>query len=294
MDFLQAIAPTTREWATLTLFAALMALTIWKGNGAKAFGGVLRAMVQPSLLVIFALYAAAVTAAVWLTSYVGLWQPVMLKDTIVWAMAVGLPLTMSVMDSKVFKVFLGGAAKKALGFGAVASLYLSLLTFSYGFELLLQAWLFIVGALSVMAHHKDEYRPIRFLFDFLLTATVLWMVIRTGLSIADGLDVVSPIRTFLALVTLTALLMPWTYVLGLIANAEKTIKMVTFFSEKRHDRRPRITVHLAYLLFVAPRFSHASHFLGRWWTELADAPDWSAARAIIKRFKESERDKVAK
>src|SRR5687768_1337759 len=82
---------TTRELASIILLLVLLFWSLPRRDVRAAMAGVAKAFLERKVLSVFILYALYIAAWTWVAAQRGIWEPSLLKDTVVWFVVTGFP-----------------------------------------------------------------------------------------------------------------------------------------------------------------------------------------------------------
>ena len=128
---------SNREIASLVWLAIGLTWASTHVNIFKLVAPILRVTFRRAILSIIAVMTTYVACVVWLLSQAGLWNATQLKETIIWAIAVGLVAIMdAVRDDDPYRV-IGRFLKDAIAVTIFVEFLVGLSSFNLAIELLL-------------------------------------------------------------------------------------------------------------------------------------------------------------
>jgi len=144
-----------RERASLVWLGVLAIVALSSKRTRTSLIGVLRAAFAPKLLRIWVAYVVWIAVLIQLLDVIGLWRPVVSKDTIVWATTAGLVLLATFTDvSK--SGFFRSAIRKTIGVSVFLEYLVTLATFSLWVELALQPFVFFFAAAPIVVRDSTQ------------------------------------------------------------------------------------------------------------------------------------------
>lgn len=280
---------TNREMATgilVTLFLGIfLVVPSLRRSTGPSFKAVIRAFfawrLQLSLFV-YVLYASVI---VWLAHRVGFWDPGLLKDTIFVVVFAGVPLLFSAHKVADEATFLRSVGARLLGISAFIAFYVSLGSLPLWAELILQPVAATFAAVSAVAHHKAEHRPVEKLANGVLGLIGVGLLLYTtvlAFTTWDKHDLEESLRSFVLAVWLTAALVPFVYPFAFATQVGAILAMLPFFNERR---KPPRRVRLAVVLGLQFRTAFAVSFDGPWRRRVAVSESYREARQVMADFR---------
>ncbi len=214
-------------------------------NIRSSIGGVLKALLQPKLAILFGSTILSVGVLCWLLSTIGFWVRDQLPATCLWTVLSGFFLggrTLSAEDDQGYfrRLFLD-----CLKITVVLEFLIVGYSFSLPTELVLVPVMTFLALSIEISRSKVELVSIRKLFEWIITAVVVFVVWKAVWSIWDRPDAFFTTKTgrnFLLPMLLTAGSIPFLYLLhcySTIENARIQMDLKTFQSDelKRYARR---------------------------------------------------------
>lgn len=274
---------TNRELASLFWLVVLAAWILSKPDIRSAVGRAMLSFLSPKLLVPFVLFVGWMLGAVWVYSWVGLWQPRMAKDTLFWAIpAFGLFVgaTKAAEEERFFRRRLLQAA----GLTALAEFYLNFATLDLVWELVLQPVIFLLSILPFAAGRDPGSEATKRWASRLLAVIVVGLFVPPTLELINGastIDVAERAEDFALPFLLTAAAMPVVYALSLYASYEVAFIRMSFATP---DRRVPWKARLALISTFHLRHRAVHTFAGTWPRELVEATSLREARKVIREY----------
>ena len=255
-----------REIATGVWFLFAVILCLFHKDLRSGIWGIVRAVVQTKLLVLFGSLALNIVALCWLFSQLGLWASDQLIPTILWFFFSGIALTgrsLSVKEDEMyFRPLLWDSVRIIEIFEFVVVAY----SFSLLVEFFLVPIMVFVGLIIVFADRGKEYASVKTLFEWIAFVVVIGMLWKSVGSIwqqPEAFFTAQIGRNFLLPFLLTAGSIPFFYFwycYSHIENACIQVRRKTFQSNelKRYARKRLFTTFMVrpWLLQRAVRQFH--------------------------------------
>ena len=242
--WLQANFPNRQIATGIWLFIGFV-LCFLSRNIRSSTGGVLKALVQRKLVILFGWTILNVGVLCWLLSMIGLWGRDQLTATILWTALSGLALAGRTLSAGNDQGYFKRLVVDCLKITVVLEFLVVGYSFSLPIELLL-VFIMTILALSIeLSRAKDELASVSTLFEWIVAgvvAFVLWKAVWGIWDRPDPFFTTKTGRNFLLPMLLTAGSIPFLYVLHCYSNIELArirIGQKTFQSDelKRYARR---------------------------------------------------------
>ena len=230
----------TGIWLLIALFPCFFSRNI-----RSSIGGVLKALLQRKLVILFGLTILNIGVLCWLLSTTGLWGRDQLAATFFWTVLSGFSLagrTLSAGDDQGYfkRLFLD-----CLKITVVLEFLVVGYSFSLPIELVLVPVLTILALSIEVSRTRDEFASVRKLFEWVVAAVVVFVLWKAVWSIWDRLDAFFTTKTgrnFLLPMFLTVGSIPFLYFLHCYSNVEIArirMDLKTFQSDelRRYARR---------------------------------------------------------
>lgn len=257
---------TNREIATLIIFGlgfVFVVLKLGLRQTAASILDLIKALHWKVLLTI-GLYIIYAVGLVWAAAAIGLWEPVLLKDTVIWVVFSGLPVLFRAHHVKDGQLLVKRTLAETFGVSVFIVFYVNLHSFSILWEVVLQLALTILVLLELVARHQGEKtRPVANGASFLITAIAIFLLWTTTSWFIDNWGSVDQSQLWLSLAMalwFPLVLLPFIYVVAYAMHCESTLKMLTFFNDRK---RPKLGVRLGYLVGTHGSARFASGQIGR-------------------------------
>jgi hypothetical protein len=290
-------ALSNREVATLIWTGTLaIALVVWVIRDSKirsSFASVARAFLAWKIQLVLATYLLYAAGAVLLAYRLGLWEPDLLKDTLIVTLGVGLPLAMNAYTVRDGKSLVSDVARKTIGIAALLAFYLGVESLPLWCELVLQPVLVFLVLLGLVAQRKAETRSVASFTNALVLVITLALLAYTTVKIVQnwaGYDRVDQFAEFAVSVWLPLALLPFIYVLAFVMHCESIFVRLPYYNQKK---TPQLRVRFALLLGLHFSARLASSFTGKAPAEIARAKGFRVALRIMRSFRQSLRDEAA-
>lgn len=275
---------SNREVASLILLGLFLAFALTIPSVRKALRPLAVTFFTPRIVLPLLAYAGFIVLIVFAGAQVRMWEPSLLKDTLVWSLVSGIVLFFK-FDEASKEGFVGRRVRAALSAAVFVEFYLNLISFWLIWELLVQATASALLVFAVVAEFDAKTKGIA------RAARVLLALIGGGLLIATAFELFRTIgtlepadmaRSFLLPLWLTAASLIFIYVLALYANYELAFMRLDRMAK---TRRARWRSKLALVVGLNVRNPDVHHFGGGWLTELASAATWGDALRKVREWR---------
>lgn len=279
-------------WVGL-LALGLLIWTIRDRSLRMQVGGLIKTAVHPRLAAAFLATLGAVAAATWLLALAGVWTPVLLKDALVFGIAVALPLA---FRQSVFKgsATFAGLLAVLLGPAAAVELLTNLATFPLLVELVLVPVVAFIAMVGAYRKAKLGKRGAEVFLVVVGLAFLTWSV-ATFVPSATAADWTLVARTAAYLALLSLMFAVYVIVFGIVVVFTDKFHTINF---REGDMRHRLRAKLALVRVFA---GHAGDL-----ARLAPIDIWSiaeqrtfadatrvASQARQRRYDQEEADRAA-
>jgi hypothetical protein len=258
---------SSREWATVFWLLVLLCLVLAKPELRRSMVGVLRAFLAWKVLAIVVVVAVWLSLLVVAGRAVGLWNPGLWKDTVVWFVASGIVLGFASLRATKEGAFFKSELKKLLGVSVLIQFVMNLYTFHFLVEVPLQALLVPLFAVSVYAAHQGEHAQAKRLVDGTIgvigcsaLAATIWGIVDTW----GSLDMKQKLLELAFSVWVPLLMLPLVYGVALVMVYELCFIRIGFRVKRPLGLREKRQVVLGTRarLATAKRFSSSpTHLL---------------------------------
>lgn len=279
-----------REWAMLSWLAVVFILVMSISRVRSEIPTIARQAAHPKILVPFTVmtvYVAALVLVGWLAA---VWNPLMLKGTVVWFVGSGLALFVNLEKVWSEPGFFRRKALSLLAPTVFVEYFINLFVFSLLVELILQPFLAMLVALQLVVDKNPRQLRLRKFFKFLLglaTAVLFLLAAVKFIRLWDQHDVGTLVLDFALPVVLTVVTLPFIYAMAVYSRYEPAFVQV---DSTIADSRSRWRVKLALLTTMPGRIRHANAFGIYWATKAGAARSFAETRKVIKQFLASKRE----
>ncbi|WP_324718073.1 hypothetical protein U7230_07360 [Carboxydochorda subterranea] len=215
---------STREIATAIWLVVFLVLVLRKAEVRHEVAGVLRAGAHPKIVLPIVCLAAYTALAVWALRTVSLWNPALLKETVLWFVLTGLATASEAITSASPHRVIRTAVRDSLRVVVLFEFLVGSYTFPLFWELILVPLVVIVSMMDIVARRDRKSSEI--------AAFLHWIQVVVGLAIVgsalyqaaiDYATLVSPgtLRIIALGPILTLMFIPAIYVLLLCTNYEE-------------------------------------------------------------------------
>ncbi len=242
--WLQANFPNRQIATGIWLFIGFV-LCFLSRNIRSSIGGLLKALVQRKLVMLFGWAILNVGVLCWLLSMIGLWGRDQLTATVLWTAVSGLALAGRTLSAGNDQGYFKRLVVDFLKITVVLEFLIVGYSFSLPIELLLVFVMTTLVLLIEVSRTKDELASVRRPFEWIVAGVVAFVLWKAVWGIWDRPDAFFTTKTgrdFLLPILLTAGSIPFLYVLHCYSNIELArirIGQKTFQSDelKRYARR---------------------------------------------------------
>lgn len=249
---------------------------------------VIRAFLAQQIVTVFALFYAWIAVLVFLMSRVGLWEPAMLKDTLLWGIAGAALVGSSVKAAKepgYFRRHVGDA----VGLAALAEFYLNFADLGLIPELIVQPVLLFAVLVPIVLPQSKENNPTLRLFAGLRVLLVLLLFVPPAVHLVadrNSIDWAETGRDYLLPILLTLWALVFIYLLSVYSGYEQLFLHMWFANDKRSAPAP---VKLAVFTKFHIRNREVNAFAGDWPRRLVTADGFRASRTVIDEYRADRR-----
>lgn len=280
---------TSREAASLTLLLIFIVFAIVKSKDRRqlknSWGDVVKQTLRPKVLQVILVYGATIAALTYQAAWIGLWDVMLLKDTLVLAIFSGIPLLIfKSLEADDGKQLLLSITKETFGVTALAITYVNLTSLPYVLELLLQT-LVVILIFGVNFNKRDPSqastvalfnRLLGFIGISLFVWVSNWLIQRH-----DTYDWGQQLRSFAFSVYLPITMIPFAYMLGIIASAETKLVLLQI-----HNKQVKKSTKLAMIIGFHGSLRYVRAFCGQWLIDVANAKSYHEARDVMCRYRQ--------
>jgi hypothetical protein len=185
VDFLNS-----REKAVVLWTVAIVVYAAVKGEGVVAsFVGVLRALVQPKLVLLFGSAALYCAGLVLLAIKAGLWHTTAVNETVYWFIGSGLVLVGNATHaSRRAPDYLNRLLGRAVRFTLIVEFLVTLYVFPFVVELFLVPLIVVFVGMQVVAEHDPAMAAEKRVIDGVLIAIGFALMVYVAVSAIGNLD----------------------------------------------------------------------------------------------------------
>ncbi|RKS85295.1 hypothetical protein DEU37_2761 [Microbacterium sp. AG790] len=228
----------------------------------SGFAAVGKALWNRHVIGVLLAYFAWVSLCVLGASAIGLWQLSLLKDTILSALVVGLPLLFRALNNKSGGLLLRNVAKEALGLSAFVAFYVNLSPLPLWAEILLQMVLILLVLMQVAVQRIDPstgQKAVSGCVNFALVALGIGLITWSTIRLVTEWTTLDQKELFLQLfmaVWLPLALFPFLYGFAYVAAVEGILSRISRLNDDVDWReKAGILVGLSFSLRTAKAFS---------------------------------------
>ena len=280
--------PNNRQWAFMFWIVVLLGWMLVRKDTRLSIGDAFRVASSPRIFVPVAILVAWVVGLVWAASRINLWDGDRITDTVFWFITAGLVLFGRLDKVRKEPHFVRRSALATLELSALVEVLSELFVLNLVTELILQPVFALVGGMSVVAAQKSEYRRVKRLVDGLIVAASLAILMYAIVNLItnwNGLDKGDLLQQFTLPVWLTVGVLPYIYLLGLVAAYELAFIRIDWKSEFGWLARARAKLILLASFHIRARGIGA--FSGPWQHKLAAATSFREGRRVVRDFRQA-------
>jgi hypothetical protein len=283
------VALTNRELASLILLGAAAVLAFRKDPSLPS--GLLGAL-RP-ILYIFVLFVAWMAVVVYAFAQLGLWEPWLFKDTLIWFGA-GFALILNADRAGKEENFFRRRGLEPISVAALVGIFVNEAGYDVVPELGLQLLALLVIVMSVMP--ADKRTPVMSRLYVFLTAVVAVALFAPPLIDLAGrlgtIDFAATARFFLLPVWMTLFALPFVYVLATGSAFESALNHLQRAAERQGRPLP-LWMKLAVILSTGFSLRGASRVTGMWAADVVKTTSFREARRVLKSLKAGDDLKAA-
>lgn len=280
-----------RQLATLILLAIVALVVAIKAPLRQSAAGIFKSFVHVKVAAPFLLYMAWLVGVHWLVSKTGLWNDKLLGDSIFWVGVTGFALVFRVVipskNPNLFKPLLLDLLKITAFFVA----FLNIKLLGLGGEVALQVVLTLLVMLRTVAAAKAEFKASLRIYDALILAISVGMIVYTVVSLSHDwrrVDWWHEGRKFLLPFWLTLGAIPYLYCIGLLSRCESLFMM---FKLADQPNRATVWAKFGVVLALRGRLNEIQNF--RSYTYLVhDARSVRDGMAAVRRYRETKERRI--
>jgi hypothetical protein len=274
-----------RELAVLVWAGVAVLVMLVPRTTRHSLGEVAKAFAHPKVLVTtlgLAVCTAGLCAA---AAEIGLWDPDLLKETVIWFLGVGFGLMMNM--SRAFKEddFFIRAIRRTVGITLLVEFFINVAVLPFLVELLLAPAIVFLVLMSQFAAREEETRVIKPIADGCLSVIGLGLFLFVAVKVltdVSGFLRDEPEETLLLPVWLTSGVLPYVYLLGLWSSYQQNFR---FIDQRERRRWPRTRAKLALVSVLKARARDVDRFRLPAVHELTEAGSWAAACRVAREFR---------
>ena len=285
---------SNREQASLILICIFLSWVLSRRESRVRIPQLIRTFLRPAILLPLLVMFAYVLFEVWIGFQLGWWSNELVKETVIWSVVSGAVLSFKgVLDANKNPFFFRNTATATIAPTVFIAFFLNLASLSLLAEVALQFILAPVTMLSAFAHARADRKhgPVKKLCDAILSLVGFSWLAFTVHHVYESwnqLDGHLLFQKLLLPIWLTIGLLPFLFALSLYAAYEHPFRQINSETRVFWVRwRARIAMMMT-LRFKARDIVHFRHF---WTKRLVDTNALGEARAVVRQFEESLRDR---
>ena len=275
-------ALNSREWAVAIWLAVGIVACLTQRDLRSGFCAVLASLLKPKIATPILAMVAYIAILVGGAAHIRLWESDLTGGTIVWFFGSALALFFNSVDAPKDPHYMRTALARAAGVTILVEGFVNLYVLPLGVELLLVPTITLLVAMAAIAEMKPELAqaraPINFILGALGIALLLYVTIRLASSLS-GPSLTHLLRDLALPIWLSLALLPYTYIVGLLATYELAFLHLRF-AEPVTPRALR-RAKLALILGAHGRAHDLVGLAPPWTRRLVSAPTLVEARHVV-------------
>ena len=278
-----------RELATLIWLAVAAAWVLSHRNLRSGIAGLLGSLVNPVLLLPLVGMLGWIAVEIWAGWKLALWNTGLVSNTVVWTVGTALVLFFNVTKAVEDPRFFHKTAKGTLKASVFVEFFINLFVFGLLAELLLQFVLTVLLMLDAVSGQKPEHRQVKKVLVALVTGTGVMLLGYTIVQFYAQWAQLDRQVLFLKValpVWLTIGVLPFVYILSLYIVYDQALRGVLWAAG---DWRARWRTGFVLVREFRLRRNELHSFTWLWIKRVAVTPDVTAARAVVRPFREEQR-----
>jgi len=223
---------TNRELAVAIWILVFLAWVLTKKDIRRAFGNILRVFLRRLIALSLTLIAVYIYAETRILSFVGVWDESHVKDTIIWAVTIGVVMFINITKISNDEQFYRKAALDNFKVSVILSFLVNLHTFSLPVELLLVPLSALLVGVQAVAQSKEEHKPVQALINNVLMVLGAAMLLNAGYAIYADFGNFARLQTakaYAAPPALSLLFLPLVYFFQLLLKYEALFVRLRFY-----------------------------------------------------------------
>lgn len=155
----------TREIAYLIWGLLLLIVLLFSGKNRSSLFNLVKAFLCKQFLYVYLIALSYVFLCVWILYKVGIWDALLVKDTVLWFLFVALPLMYNAAKINSFQNFLRQVVRPLIAFSIVFEYIFGLYTFDWWIEILMVPVAVFIGGILAFSERKPEHRQVHKLMN---------------------------------------------------------------------------------------------------------------------------------
>ena len=239
---------TNRELAGLIILVALAIFVLAQSGRMelqKPVGSALSVFARPILLVPLLLYVAWIALAVVGAAEIELWNPGLIKVTILWLLFSGLALFFNHNDAIGEPGFFRRSLFRVLGIVAIIEFFATLKSFPLWVEIPVQVLAFPLAIAPVFADRDKKYQPVSTFGTWYLTIFGMVTLIWAGVHLIGDWSTIDHgqlLREFLLPIWMTPIALLFVYGFAVFAAYQSTFRMMHLRNDERSLGKQRLAI----------------------------------------------------
>lgn len=244
----------------------------------------MQAILAWQIIVPVLVLVATVLGLIALASRYGLWDPDLMKDTIVWAVGIVIVATFRTVTSRNKEVALRGFLLDSVQLILIIEFVLDAYTLALWLEILLVFFGSVLVCLLAVAESRREFSRLVPIFRAMLSilglAMLAYAIRQFQLHVAD-LSNIEAWRELVVFPILSFLMLPVLYALALSVEYQEVLIRLPFFVPESERRR---SVRRAIFRTCNVRLARIARLRGAFWTRLQETESEAEAKSVVRDF----------
>lgn len=222
---------STRELALIIWLVVAVIAALTNGKIRKSLFKLVHAFVQKKILIVVFSALLYTVAVVYILSKVRIWNPNLIKDTVVWFLGTAFILALNTNKGVTDSTFFRTIIKENLALVVALEFFLNYFTFALWIELPILPMLALLGGLSAVAESEPSQQQVKRIIDavlsmfgIVLVAFMIWRIAGNYRELAT----MDNLRSLLLPPLLTITYLPFVYLFALLMAYENLFLRIDF------------------------------------------------------------------
>lgn len=282
--------PNNREWAMFAWFCVLVGGLVCTRTGRSSVKALLKAFVQPLVVIIIGLFIVWVSVELWASYEIGLWRPDLATDFVMWILVSGFVTYFNFDKVSKQQNYLRRCILQTVGIAEVLQFLTNLFPFSLIVELILVPAASLLVLLAAVAGRDDRNQQVKKLLQqvqVFIGIVLLAFFLQQLIANWNSTDWQNVGRKFALPIALTVGLIPLVYTVGIWACYEKIFKLMNWIAR---PGKPLLSAKIALVSGLHIRVRDVGTFRSPWTNRLLAASSFAGSKNVVSEFLESRRE----